>query len=50
MSFINQNYGTFTENDIQRLIRDELKISLLQKCKDFLGAPSYTNCDPHKIT
>lgn len=50
VGFINDNYRTFTESDLHRLIKDELKVAMLGKFKDLCGGDgSFSNADPHKI-
>lgn len=49
VAYINENYRSFTEQDLQRLIKDELKQTLLAKFKELTGDPGFTNCDPSKI-
>jgi hypothetical protein len=49
VAYINENYRTFTESDLHRLIKEELRVSLLSKFREIAGGVGYTNCDPHKI-
>ena len=49
VAYINENYRTFTENDLQNLIRRELKQSLLFKIDDLIGAPGFSGIDPANI-
>ena len=34
ISYINANFKTFTENDVQRLIKDELRAGIMAKLND----------------
>ena len=49
VAFINENYRTFTESDLQRIIHDELRQNILAKVKELGANQAFTNCDPFKI-
>lgn len=49
VAYINENYRSFTEQDLNRMIRVELKENLLVKIKDLVGEPGYSDIDPSKI-
>ena len=49
VAFINQNYRTFTEKDLERIIQDELRRNIMAKVKEIDTGESYQNCDPYKI-
>ena len=49
VGFINSNFGTFTENDVQRIINDELRRNVKTKLAELGPGEMYQRCDPFKI-
>lgn len=49
VAYINENYRSFTERDLQRLIKEELKQNIQAKIKELHIAQAHQNCDPYKI-
>ena len=49
VTYINENYRSFTERDLQRLIKEELKQNIQAKIKELHIAQAHQNADPYKI-
>ena len=49
VSYINENYRSFTERDLQRLIKEELKQNIQAKIKELHISQAHQNADPYKI-
>ena len=49
VSYINENYRSFTERDLQRLIKEELKQNIQVKIKELHISQAHQNADPYKI-
>ena len=44
VTYINENYRSFTERELQRLIKEELKQNIQAKIKELHVAQAHQNC------